>query len=79
MAADGQSEIMFSIPQRTLPWQTISAGFKLGTEFRRHSVDGVSVWQKVQLIRWTQAVASGAAGRATDDALCPTTASSRLL
>ena len=32
-------------------------------EFRRHSANGASVRQEVQLIRWTQA-ASGAAGRA---------------
>ena len=63
MAVDDRSKISFSILQGTSPWQPIFVCFVQKNEFQWHSVDGVSLRQEVQLIRWTQA-ASGAAGRA---------------
>jgi len=43
IAVDDQSEISFSIPHGTLPWQPIFVSFIRRTKFRWHSVDGVSV------------------------------------
>ena len=71
MAVDDRSEIICLIHQGTLPWQPIFVGFIHGIGFRWHSVDGVSVRQEVQPIRWTRA-ASGAAGRAKRRALAVT-------
>jgi len=61
MAVDYRSEISFSIPQRTLPWQPIVVGFIRKIGFRWHSTDVVRV--VAHGCRWTQA-ASGTAGRA---------------
>jgi len=42
-------KLVFSIPQGTLPWHLVFVGFIHRIEFRRHSVDGVSVRYEVQL------------------------------
>ena len=42
-ALDDESEICFSTPQGTLPWQPIFAGLMHTNDFASHSVDGVSV------------------------------------
>ena len=44
-----QSENIFSFPQGTLPWQTISAGFIHTIEFRWHSVMGACRLQSVRV------------------------------
>jgi len=36
-AVEDQSEISFSMPQQTLPWQPIFVGFVYGTDFRHAS------------------------------------------
>ena len=68
VAVDNQSEISFSIPEGTMPWQPSFVGSIHRVEFRRQSAGGVSLRQKALLISWTQA-ASGAAGRAKRRAL----------
>jgi len=50
-AADQRSEASFSIPQGTLPWQPIFAGF---IDFYPQMTDG-DVRQGVQMLRRTQA------------------------
>ena len=64
MAVDYRSEISFSIPQRTLPWQPTVVGFIRKIGFRWHSTDVVRV--VAHGCRWTQA-ASGTAGRANSE------------
>jgi len=78
MTVNDHSEISFSIPQGTLPWQPIFVVSMHRNEFRWHSVDGVSVRQELRLIRWTQA-ASGVAGRAKLCVLCPASSFLRVL
>jgi len=58
MNLDDKSKISFLIRQGTLPRQSVFVGFIHGTEFRWHSVDGVSIRNWFLGGRWRNRVGS---------------------
>jgi len=56
LSVDDRSEVSFSIPQGTLLWQPIFADYRLlSAELGSPDIRQMATYDKVQLLRWTQA------------------------